>query len=363
MSSRNNSSIHTCTTLDDLSGSIEVIVQPSTSSLNATSTNYNHDDGTSTKSNNNSRRPPKPIKQLSRIIRKMKPPTVVRRNRTIGGCDSYRDRNKAPVHLRKVQSVIVTPRSSTTSSQSSSSRHVRCNSDFDVYHHQRTPTSSNEAPEKLLGCDEASHGFAEEAAGNTNGEEIDDILLVSSSVSSEDGAGLLVDGVCGDLVKKSPSGNDFVISSSFYNLVKSSWGGAEVQDYDKENVTPAKSQASSFTKNRSDVYNTSSSSSNRSSPRATSLVWKASALHLMADDTDSIIAGGGDVESGSGRVDFFFKEDFDSSIWTEVNATSGISILGAAVMTATVVIHPLVFVAGAATAVWAVGFLHGLEKG
>ena len=61
---------------------------------------------------------------------------------------------------------------------------------------------------------------------------------------------------------------------------------------------------------------------------------------------------------------FFAKEDFDTSTWLEVNmTTNGISIFGAAVMTATVVIHPLVFVAGVGVSAWAVGVLHGLERG
>eukprot|EP00553_Chaetoceros_curvisetus_P000962 CAMPEP_0204630236 /NCGR_PEP_ID=MMETSP0717-20131115/19937_1 /ASSEMBLY_ACC=CAM_ASM_000666 /TAXON_ID=230516 /ORGANISM="Chaetoceros curvisetus" /LENGTH=36 /DNA_ID= /DNA_START= /DNA_END= /DNA_ORIENTATION= len=32
-------------------------------------------------------------------------------------------------------------------------------------------------------------------------------------------------------------------------------------------------------------------------------------------------------------------------------------------MAATVVIHPIIFVTGAATAVWAVGVVHALDKG
>ena len=64
---------------------------------------------------------------------------------------------------------------------------------------------------------------------------------------------------------------------------------------------------------------------------------------------------------------FLQKDDFQASTWLDVvtsDSERSLSTVGfAAIMTATVVIHPIVFMTGAATAVWAVGLFHATEKG
>lgn len=61
---------------------------------------------------------------------------------------------------------------------------------------------------------------------------------------------------------------------------------------------------------------------------------------------------------------FFKKTDFEISTWSEtIQSTESLSLGFISIMAATVVIHPILFVTGAATAVWAVGMLHAAEKG
>lgn len=61
---------------------------------------------------------------------------------------------------------------------------------------------------------------------------------------------------------------------------------------------------------------------------------------------------------------FFKKTDFEISTWSEtIQSTESLSLGFISIMAATVVIHPILFVTGAATAVWAVGMLHAVEKG
>lgn len=61
---------------------------------------------------------------------------------------------------------------------------------------------------------------------------------------------------------------------------------------------------------------------------------------------------------------FFKKTDFETSNWSEtIQSPESLSLGFIGIMAATVVIHPILFVTGAATAVWAVGMLHAVEKG
>lgn len=61
---------------------------------------------------------------------------------------------------------------------------------------------------------------------------------------------------------------------------------------------------------------------------------------------------------------FFKKTDFEISTWSEtIQSTESLSLGFISIMAATVVIHPILFVTGAATAVWAVGMVHAVEKG
>jgi len=61
---------------------------------------------------------------------------------------------------------------------------------------------------------------------------------------------------------------------------------------------------------------------------------------------------------------FFKRTDFEISTWSEtIQSTESLSLGFISIMAATVVIHPILFVTGAATAVWAVGMLHAVEKG
>mmetsp|Transcript_23583 Transcript_23583/g.35065 ORF Transcript_23583/g.35065 Transcript_23583/m.35065 type:complete len:696 (-) Transcript_23583:118-2205(-) len=206
-----------------------------------------------------------------------------------------------PASFRKVQSLITT-----RSSRRSASCHSRSSSDFGMY--GISDADENRNHEEQTG----SVSTSKNQGDDTSVEDSGDILLVASSVSEED---------C--LIAKSPSDGDLSETSklqSLYNMVTSSW---RLEDDDKENSGGLDNDSQLIRKN-------------------------------------SIVMMDGSSESLS---QFFMKEDFDSSTWSEVNATNSISIFGAAVMTATVVIHPLVFVAGAATAVWAVGALHAAEKG
>mmetsp|Transcript_21413 Transcript_21413/g.31779 ORF Transcript_21413/g.31779 Transcript_21413/m.31779 type:complete len:431 (-) Transcript_21413:1457-2749(-) len=58
------------------------------------------------------------------------------------------------------------------------------------------------------------------------------------------------------------------------------------------------------------------------------------------------------------------KADFAPSTWKEILDYNSMPLFSAVLATATVVVvHPLVFFAGAATAVWAVGVFHAVEQG
>jgi len=73
-----------------------------------------------------------------------------------------------------------------------------------------------------------------------------------------------------------------------------------------------------------------------------------------------------DVEEDDEPSEFTLHiNDFNRSTWEQVTQDSEkLSAVGlAAVMAATIIIHPLVFVTGAATAMWAVGVFHAYEKG
>ena len=90
-----------------------------------------------------------------------------------------------------------------------------------------------------------------------------------------------------------------------------------------------------------------------------------SALKRSFSWTSSNNAGEDDMSTSD--LTTFESSDFQSATWRQVLTTDGqnsLSAMGfAAVMTATVIIHPLVFVTGAATAVWAVGVFHAVGKG
>ena len=63
---------------------------------------------------------------------------------------------------------------------------------------------------------------------------------------------------------------------------------------------------------------------------------------------------------------YFLMTDFAKNNWMETvtsHSTESLSLGFISIMAATVVIHPILFVAGAATAVWAVGVVHAVEKG
>jgi hypothetical protein len=60
----------------------------------------------------------------------------------------------------------------------------------------------------------------------------------------------------------------------------------------------------------------------------------------------------------------FAKHNWVETIMSKSSTTESLSSLGfLSIMAATVVIHPMLFVTGAATAVWAVGVVHAVEKG
>jgi hypothetical protein len=60
----------------------------------------------------------------------------------------------------------------------------------------------------------------------------------------------------------------------------------------------------------------------------------------------------------------FAKHNWVETIMSNSSTTESLSSLGfLSIMAATVVIHPMLFVTGAATAVWAVGVVHAVEKG
>lgn len=134
---------------------------------------------------------------------------------------------------------------------------------------------------------------------------------------------------------KSKSENDLTTFQNLYNIM-TSWGENNQDNDGHQNIITC--LPASTTNSTNDEFDDND----------TKLVRRNSSLT---------------IDPVSSQSSFFMNEDFDSSNWLEVNAPSGISILGAAVMTATVVIHPFIFVAGAATAVWAVGLVHGLEQG
>ncbi len=137
---------------------------------------------------------------------------------------------------------------------------------------------------------------------------------------------------------KSKSENDLNTFQSLYNIM-TSWGENNDDYYDHQNIITCLPPSTA-----------NSTSDDEFDDNDTKLVRRNSSLTI-----DPV---------SSSQSSFFMNEDFDSSTWLEVNAPSGISILGAAVMTATVVIHPFIFMAGAATAtaVWAVGYVHGVEQ-
>lgn len=313
--------LKTCTSSDDLSGSVEVFVQPLSTlpSASPSSEQQHHDN------NSNNKKQSKPGKQISNMIRRMKPPTM-RRNKSHTSNSNSNKNTRMPlgeIRLRKAQSAIVTPRSrvrhvrSTSESDLSSYNNKESSSAFVCNDNDFTKENSNHHPTRLLASD-ASHGDSFDQS---------DILLVSSSVSAgedHNSTSYQQPRPNSDFMGPTTSSNT---QQSLYNIITSSW---RIEDgSDKENKSPT----------------TSTKNNDRS------LLRKESTLNL--DDTPATATSD----------DYFFKEDFDSTVWTDVNTTNRISILGAAVMTATVVIHPLVFVAGAATAVWAVGVLHGVEKG
>lgn len=97
--------------------------------------------------------------------------------------------------------------------------------------------------------------------------------------------------------------------------------------------------------------------SSRKGPCSTALHNKYK--HLRSDGRRDSNGGNCDNEK-----QFFKMDDFDPATWLEVDSERNISNVGfAAIMAATVMVHPLVFVTGAATAVWAVGVFHAVEKG
>ncbi len=348
---------------ENIPGSVEVIVQQEPSSSSSIQHDHSYRKQIS--------KPPKtkqPIKQISNIIKRMKPP-IIRRHKSASSTttSSNHDQNVdlALVKLRKAQSAIVTPKMGNISS--SSVRHKRSSSDFGTYQTQDLNTCQKDTlnPAIVTKLKKKDADGIEQSSSSKEDHQ-HNMLLVPTSTSDEDDND---HGVLGESRSESDllhttttttTTTDSTTSSSsttqtFYNMITSSWRTASTfHDDNKENeqvnpntTTMTPPPPATTTERTATSTNTTTTSGDAGDTR--SLVRKASTFNI--DDSTTISS------------DFFFKEDFDSTIWSEVNATNGISILGAAVMTATVVIHPLVFVAGAATAVWAVGFLHGLEKG
>lgn len=63
-------------------------------------------------------------------------------------------------------------------------------------------------------------------------------------------------------------------------------------------------------------------------------------------------------------IPYYEKTDFLADNWAKAKNYEKNTVYGMAVVaTATVIVHPLVFIAGAATAVWAVGVFHAVEQG
>lgn len=82
------------------------------------------------------------------------------------------------------------------------------------------------------------------------------------------------------------------------------------------------------------------------------------------NDPDSNTRSDSNVGNFDNEKRLFSLDDFDPATWLEIDSELNISNIGfAAVMAAAMIIHPLVFATGAATAVWAVGAFHAVEKG
>lgn len=336
--SKNEDQCHICTT--DESGSIEVIVKPQSQILG--SEYYNNEgiiipasssmiSSSSTKENDVLQK-----KKFKNIMKRIKPPKLRGKQRSTSTSSVNRS-GRGPlvqINLRKIQSAVSpTPRKKT---QGKNRRHSRSSSDFDIYDisHRNNDENDgdNDDEESSSSSSRPMHMPMNDAKNHpvSNGE---DVLLVSNCVSEEE-----------TILRSRPRSQssstlrsfsrefdrvDTLSISSLYNMVTSSWKMDEGQDNhdDHDSKTLVRRESGS------------------------TLGVTSSEDHALSSSISM------------NQTPFFLKEDFDTSTWLEVNATNGISILGAAVMTATVVIHPLMFVAGAATAVWAVGFLHGLEKG
>mmetsp|Transcript_4629 Transcript_4629/g.6435 ORF Transcript_4629/g.6435 Transcript_4629/m.6435 type:complete len:833 (+) Transcript_4629:407-2905(+) len=85
---------------------------------------------------------------------------------------------------------------------------------------------------------------------------------------------------------------------------------------------------------------------------------------LITEDDDEDESHREEVED---YTSYFLKTDFMKDNWLETislqGSTESISLGFLSIMAATVVIHPIIFVTGAATAVWAVGVVHAFDKG
>jgi hypothetical protein len=87
--------------------------------------------------------------------------------------------------------------------------------------------------------------------------------------------------------------------------------------------------------------------------------------HEHAKKPTAFVRSNNSMDDPPGET-YFLQTDFSRNTWMETMAsqsTDSLSFGFISIMAATVVIHPILFVTGAATAVWAVGVVHAVEKG
>lgn len=103
--------------------------------------------------------------------------------------------------------------------------------------------------------------------------------------------------------------------------------------------------------------------SSKSFPRSLSKRYEIKSKAFFSDSLECRTFSSDCDSENSDYVGYYKKEDFVKSNWVRASR-EGVSVLGMAIIaTATVIVHPLVFVAGAATAIWAVGVFHAVEEG
>ena len=183
-------------------------------------------------------------------------------------------------------------------------------------------------------------------------------LSASTAASDEDYSVDFSDPVENTMAPPIYTDNDGV-GSFLLNLVSSGWKNERSSSEEEGHITTPLNSSLVDT----DRKNTIESS--------TSLLEKYSfsiPLSLSKSFTSMYDFWDAEEENQTGvEQSFFCKDDFRVSTWSDVvtsDSERSLSTVGfAAIMAATVVIHPMVFMTGAATAVWAVGLFHATEKG